>query len=111
MSLLFLAHSERSQMIIAVFIPDNKSIESLSTGVFEPRTVAGNGTFSSVALIVSFLFINSSCKCYNESFLTYIWTLKFAKTLNIRLPVAVRGSKTSVLKLSNIPFQPRSVPV
>ena len=35
-------------------------IESLSTGVFEPRTAAGNGTFSSLALIARFLFINSN---------------------------------------------------
>ena len=38
-------------------------IESLSTDVFEPRTTARNETFSSLALIVGFLFINSSCKC------------------------------------------------
>ena len=68
------------------------TLESLSTGIFEPRTAAGNGTFSSAALIASFLFINSSCKCYNESYPTYFWSLKFAKTLNIRLPVAIRGS-------------------
>ena len=41
----------------------SRRCSSVVVGVFEPQTVAGNGTFSSVALIVSFLFINASCKC------------------------------------------------
>ena len=41
----------------------SKTLDSLSTDVFEPRTATGSGAFSSLARIGDFLFINSSCGC------------------------------------------------
>ena len=76
------------------------SVGSLSTDVREPRTATGR--------ISSFLepfgaisFVASNHRRPTRAFAVRCEEQKRAKKGNIRLPVAVRGSRTCVLKLPN----------
>ena len=71
---------------------------NLSTDVFEPRTSTGSCIFHSLERFDAIAFITSNRRHENKSFPIHGKEQNHAKKENIRLPVAVRGSKTSVLK-------------
>ena len=77
-----------------------KIIGNLSTDVFEPRTSTGSCTFPSLEHFNAIAFVTSNHKYKNKSFAVHGKEQNHAKKENIRLPVAVRVSKTSVLKFS-----------
>ena len=72
--------------------------ENLSTDVFEPRTSTGSWICPSLERFDAIAFVMSNRKHKNKSFAVHGKEQNHAKKENIRLPVAVRGSKTSVLK-------------
>ena len=78
---------------------DNITLGSLSRDVFEPRTSPGSRDFSSLMRISPFSFKKSSCKCWNESFVTHCSGMETCEKQKHKLSVNVCGSKTSVLKL------------
>ena len=69
---------------------------SRTIGVFELRTSTGSCTFPSLERFKAIAFVTSNHRHKNKSFLD--------KTENILLPVAVRGSKTSVLNICKNKF-------
>ena len=71
---------------------------NLSTDVFEPRTSTGSCIFPSLERFDAIAFVTSNSRHKNKSFPVHDNEQNHAKKENIRLPVAVRGSKTSVLK-------------
>ena len=73
-------------------------LENLSTDVFEPRTSTGSCIFHSLERFDAIAFITSNRRHENKSFPVHGKEQNHAKKENIRLPVAVGGSKTSVLK-------------
>ena len=75
---------------------------SLSTDVLEPRTSTGSRIFSSLGCVIHFLSVTSTYKRKNEGFATHLSSRECVKNNNSCLPVAVRGSKTSVLKFAII---------
>ena len=66
--------------------------------VFEPRTSTGRCIFHSLGRFDAIAFVTSNRRHKNKSFPVHGKEQNHAKKENIRLPVAVRGSKTSVLK-------------
>ena len=74
------------------------TLGNLSTDVFEPRTSTGSWIFPSLERFDAIAFVMSNRKHKNKSFAVHGKEQNHAKKENIRLPVAVRGSKTSVLK-------------
>ena len=78
------------------------TIESLSTDVREPRTATGSRIFSFLERFGAIAFVTSSHRRPTKAFPVRCEEQKCAKKGNIRLPVAVRGSQASVLKVPNI---------
>ena len=72
---------------------------SLSTDVREPRTSTGSRIVSFLERLDVITFVTSSHRRLTRAFPIRCEEQKRAKKGNIRLPVAVRGSRTSVLKL------------
>ena len=84
--------------MISVECTQDGTIGNLSTDVFEPRTSTGSWIFPSLERFDAIGFVMSNRKHKNKSFAVHGNEQNHAKKENIRLPVAVRGSKTSVLK-------------
>ena len=76
---------------------ENK-VGTLSTDVFEPRTSTGSCIFPSLERFDAIAFVTSNRRHKKKSLPVRGKKQNHAKKENIRLPVAVRGSKTSVLK-------------
>ena len=70
---------------------------TLSTDVFEPRTSTGSCIFPSLERFDAIAFVTSNRRHKKKSFPVRGKKQNHAKKENIRLPVAIRGSKTSVL--------------
>ena len=77
-----------------------QKIGNLSTDVFEPRTSTGSCIFHSLEHFNTIAFETSNRRHKIKSFPVHGKEQNHAKKENIRLPVAVRGSKTSMLKFS-----------
>ena len=90
-------HNRRGKRVPVI----DKVIGNLSTDVFEPRTSTGSWIFPSLERFDAIAFVMSNRKHKNKSFAVHGKEQNHAKKENIRLPVAVRGSKTSVLKFPN----------
>ena len=71
---------------------------TLSTDVFEPRTSTGSCIFPSLEHFDAIAFVTSNRRHKKKSFPVHGKEQNHAKKENIRLPVALPGSKTSVLK-------------
>ena len=76
-------------------------IGSLSTHVFEPRTATGSELFSLVTCFHRATFTLLSIFSPLEMISTKIWETPLSWHVKCSLPVAVRVSKTRVLKLPN----------
>ena len=79
-----------------------QTLGNLSTDVFEPRTSTGSYIFPSLERFDAITFVTSNRRHKNKSFPVHGKEQNHAKKENFRLPVAVRGSKTSVLKFPNV---------
>ena len=86
-----------------------KTIGSLSTRVFETRTATGSELFSLLACPHTTTFTLLSMFSPLEMNSIKIWETIRSKNANCSLPVAVRASKTRVLKLPDI-FAPNVAP-
>ena len=74
---------------------------SLSKGVFERRTATGNETFSLFIRLSATTFVILSVSTLIETIYLKIRSHPMPKTEKRPLPVAVRPSKTPLLKLPN----------
>ena len=73
------------------------------TDVREPRTATGSRFFPYLERFDAITFVTSSHGRPTRNFFVRCEEQKRAKKGNIRLPVAVRGSRTSVLKFRRTP--------
>ena len=84
-------------------------IGNLSTDVFEPRTSTGSNIFPSLERFDAITFVTSNRRHKNKSFPVHGKEQNHAKKENFRLPVAVRGSKTSAFR-ATMQVSPLRVP-
>ena len=78
-------------------------IGSLSNNVFERRTSTGSGLFSFFDGGFAQIFSQIACITVNKLRNTNFISSRHVKRGNTSLPVDVRRSKTSLLKLPNVP--------
>ena len=71
---------------------------NLATDVSEPRTSTGSCIFPSLEHFNVIAFLTSNHRHKNKSFLVHGKEQNHTIKGNIRLPVAIHGSQTSVLK-------------
>ena len=94
--------------LVDIIVVVNLAIGSLSTRVFETRTATGSELFSLLTCLDTTTFTFLSIFSPLEMISIRIWETPLSCHVKCSLPVAVRISKTRVLKLPNKGKQPPS---